>query len=175
MKKEQFSCLSYLIRPHKSITFWNRFQTLLFDLCKSASLPDIPLAAIHKIFTSRHARSPTMHGGISCSPVPCVLRLSGMLFRGPPKKSKATPEQLPRHLCRSSDLSVTQLVYRSVFPFCSSFPAGTLPPARHHHTFLSFSLFPASFLLTNPARGAIIAKRKRGEDAPCSIWVWRSW
>ncbi len=61
MKKEQFSCLSYLIRPHKSTTFWNRFQTLFSDLRESASLPDIPPPPFIKYL------HPAVHGRRPCT------------------------------------------------------------------------------------------------------------
>ena len=60
-------------------------------------------------------------------------------------------------------------------PSPSCLLAAVFPVTPGNRTFLSFSLFPASFLLTNPERSAIIAKRKRGEGAPVRFWVWRSW
>ena len=170
MKKEQLSCLSYLIRPHKSITFWNRFQALLSGLRESASLPDVPLPpfteCLHLPAWSATAQ-PVFLPSDSLSP----LRL--FVFHSLPAVRLLLSPVLRSALPAASSSLLTGLPGRPAI--LVSLSSLTPSPARHHHTFLSFSLFPTSFLLTNPARGAIIAKRKWGEGAPYSIWVWRSW
>lgn len=92
-----------------------------------------------------------------------------LLVPSPPESSSLLTPQLLRRL------SHLPPVYLPAAPSPSCLLAAVFPVTPGNRTFLSFSLFPASFLLTNPAHGAIIAKRKRGEGAPVRFWVWRSW
>lgn len=92
-----------------------------------------------------------------------------LLVPSPPESSSLLTPQLLRRLSHLPPVCLPAA------PFPSCLLAAVFPVTPGNRTFLSFSLFPASFLLTNPARGAIIAKRKRGEGAPVRFWVWRSW
>lgn len=95
--------------------------------------------------------------------------LSSLLVPSPPESSSLLTPQLLRRLSRLPPVCLPAA------PSPSCLLAAVFSVTPGNRTFLSFSLFPASFLLTNPARGAIIAKRKRGEGAPVRFWVWRSW
>lgn len=92
-----------------------------------------------------------------------------LLVPSPPESSSLLTPQLLRRLSRLPPVCLLAA------PSPSCLLAAVFPATPGNRTFLSFSLFPASFLLTNPARSAIIAKRKRGEGAPVRFWVWRSW
>ena len=95
--------------------------------------------------------------------------LSSLLVPLLPESSSLLTSQLLRRLSRLPPVCLLAA------PSPSCLLAAVFPVTPGNRTFLSFSLFPASFLLTNPARSAIIAKRKRGEGAPVRFWVWRSW
>ena len=94
---------------------------------------------------------------------------SSLSVPSPPESSSLLTPQPLRRLSRLPPVCLLAA------PSPSCLLAAVFPVTPDNRTFLSFSLFPASFLLTNPARSAIIAKRKRGEGAPVRFWVWRSW
>lgn len=98
-----------------------------------------------------------------------LVPLSSLLVPLLPKSSSLLTSQLLRRLSRLPPVCL------QAAPSPSCLLAAVFSVTPGNRTFLSFSLFPASFLLTNPARGAIIVKRKRGEGAPVRFWVWRSW
>ena len=194
-----------LILPHSTAevnNFLESFPNVFQPPRKTASLPVAALAAFIKYLHSSLRGYRPHAQDLRCS-VPTDLRLFRYgifvsLRRGSVTPPRTRARQAPSGACpfllkKNLSAIVTRRISRTL-PFLSSLLRPHLPPVRQpaapfpsclhaavfpvtpgSRTFLSFSLFPASFLLTNPAHGAIIAKRKRGEGTPVRFWVWRSW